>query len=339
MEPLIEKAKHVLFAALGGGGDVASAAMLALAARRLGLRSHVASVVWERLPIDPVPGPVRFSEIVNAKRVGEWILMVTEESRAVRGGRTIAFQAANASKALGEPVWVLDVASGPLGVRRGLEELSVKLGCDVIVGVDVGGDVLATGFEEELWSPLADFIGLAALKELEGVLAVHSPGSDGELRQEYVLRRIALVAERGGYLGARGVTPEDVECLERVLEHVESEASRATLLAAKGAYGLIEIRRGSRTVFVTPLNTITFFLRSEVVAQLNPLVADIASTTSIEVARRRLNERGVYTELDLEEDVYELIVCGKEVSGEALKELKRNRVANIRSRASRLQSV
>jgi hypothetical protein len=166
---------------------------------------------------------------------------------------------------------------------------------------------------------------------------VHSPGSDGELRQEYVLRRIALVAERGGYLGARGVTPEDVECLERMLEHVESEASRATLLAARGAYGLIEIRRGSRTVFVTPLNTITFFLRSEVVAQLNPLVADIASTTSIEEARRRLNERGVYTELDLEEDVYELIVSGKEVSGEALKELKRNRVANIRSRASRLQ--
>jgi hypothetical protein len=286
-----------------------------------------------------VPGPVRFSEVVNAKRVGERILMVTEGSRAVRGGRTIAFQAANASKALREPIWVLDVASGSVGVRRGLEELSVKLGCDAIVGVDVGGDVLATGFEEELWSPLADFIGLAALKELKGVLAVHSPGSDGELRQEYVLRRIALVAERGGYLGARGVTPEDVECLERVLEHVESEASRATLLAARGAYGLIEIRRGSRTVFVTPLNTITFFLKSEVVAQLNPLVADIASTTSIEEARRRLNERGVYTELDLEEDVYELIVSGKEVSGEALKELKRNKVANIRSRASRLQSA
>ena len=332
MEPLIGKAKRVLFAALGGGGDVASAAMLALAARRLGIKSHVASVVWERLPIDPLPGPARFSEIVNAKRVGEWTLMVTEESRAVRGGRAIAFQAANASKALGEPVWVLDVASGPIGVRRGLEELSAELGYDTIVGVDVGGDVLATGFEEELWSPLADFIGLAALERLNGVLAVHSPGSDGELRPEYVLRRIALVAERGGYLGARGVTPEDIESLEGILEHVESEASRATLLAARGAYGLVEIRSGSRTVFVTPLNMITFFLRSEVVAQLNPLAAEIASATSIEEARRRLNERGVYTELDLEEDACELVKSGREVSGEALKELKRSRIANIRAR-------
>jgi len=334
VEPLIGRAKCVLFAALGGGGDVASAAMLALAARRLGLKSYVASVVWERFPIDPIPGPVRVCEIVNAKRVGERALMVTEESRAVRGGRTIAFQAANASRALGEPVWALDVASGPVGVRRGLEELSAELGYDVVVGVDVGGDVLATGFEEELWSPLADFIGLAALKELKGILAVHSPGSDGELRQENVLRRIALAAERGGYLGARGATPEDVESLERILEHVESEASRATVLAARGAYGLVEIRRGSRTVFVTPLNTITFFLSSEVVAQLNPLIAEIASAASIEEARRKLNERGVYTELDLEEDTYELVKSGREVSGEALKELKRRRVASIRYRTS-----
>ena len=330
MEPLMGRARCVLFAALGGGGDVASAAMLALAARRLGLKSHVASVVWERLPIDPLPGPVRFCEIVNAKRVGKWTLMVTEESKAVRGGRAIAFQAANASKALGEPVWVLDVASGPMGVKRGLEELSAELDCDAIVGVDVGGDVLATGFEDELWSPLADFIGLAALKELDGVLAMHSPGSDGELRSEYVLRRVALIAEHGGYLGARGVTPEDVRNLERILEHVESEASRATLLAARGAYGLVEIRSGSRTVFVTPLNMITFFLKSEVVAQLNPLIAEIASATSIEEARRRLNEKGVYTELDLEEDAYELMRSGRNVSGEALKELKRRSITNIR---------
>ena len=331
MEPLIGKASCALFAALGGGGDVASAAMLALAARRLGIKSYVASVVWERLPIDPLPGPVRLNEIVNAKRVGGWTLMVTEESRAIRGGMVIAFQAANASRALGEPVWVLDVASGPVGVRRGLEELSAELGCDAIVGVDVGGDVLATGFEEELWSPLADFIGLAALRELKGVLAVHSPGSDGELRPEYVLKRMALVVERGGYLGARGVTPEDVENLERILEHVESEASRATLLAAKGAYGLVEIRRGSRTVFINPLSMITFFLRSEVVAQLNPLIAEIASATSIEEVRRRLNERGVYTELDLEEDVYELTRGEGEASGEALKRLKMSRIANMRS--------
>lgn len=331
MELFIGKAACTLFVALGGGGDVASAAMLALAARRLGIKSYVASIIWERFPIDPIPGPVRLDEVVNAMKIGDKAIMVTKDSRALRGGRTIAFQAANTSKVLGEPIGVVDVASGCVGVRKGLEELSTYLGCDVIVGVDVGGDVLASGFEEELWSPLADFIGLAALKDVEGVLAVHSPGSDGELNQEYVLKRVALVTEHGGYLGARGVTLEDIENLEKILEHVESEASRVTLLAAKGAYGKVEIRRGSRTVHVTPLNMITFFLKSSVVAGLNPLISELSNTTSIEEARRKLNEKKIYTELDLEEDVYKLMLEGKKPSGETLKKLKRSRIMSWRS--------
>lgn len=331
MELLVGRSTCALFVALGGGGDVASAAMLALAARRLGIKSHVASIIWERLPIDPIPGPVRLNEVVGAMRIGERALMVTKDSRALRGGRTIAFQAANVSKVLGEPIGIVDVASGCVGVRKGLEELSAYLGCDAIVGVDVGGDVLASGFEEELWSPLADFIGLAALKDFNGVLAVHSPGSDGELSPEYVLRRIALAAERGGYLGARGVTLEDLENLERILEHAESEASRATLLAARGVYGEVEIRRGSRTVHVTPLSMITFFLKSSVAAELNSLILELLSTTSIEEARRRLNEKRVYTELDLEEDAYKLIMEGREVSGETLRMLKRSRIMRWRT--------
>ncbi|MEM4846602.1 MAG: DUF1152 domain-containing protein [Thermosphaera sp.] len=331
MELLVGKATCALFVALGGGGDVASAAMLALAARRLGIKSHVASIIWERLPIDPIPGPVRFNEVVGSIRIGEHAMIVTKDSRALRGGRAIAFQAANVSKVLGEPVGVVDVASGCAGVKEGLKELSTYFGCDTILGVDVGGDVLATGFERELWSPLADFIGLAALKDLrdvQGVLAVHSPGSDGELSPEYILRRIALVAERGGYLGARGVTLEDIESLEKILEHVESEASRATLMAAKGAYGKVEIRSGSRTVYVTPLSLITFFLKPRIVAELNPLISELSSTRSIEEARRRLNKRGVYTELDLEEDAYKLMIEGRrEVSGEALKKLKESWLA------------
>ncbi|MEM4576197.1 MAG: DUF1152 domain-containing protein [Candidatus Nezhaarchaeales archaeon] len=329
MELLIGKARQPLFIALGGGGDVASASMLALAARRLGLKAYVASVVWERFSIDPVPGPVRMSEIVNAKKIGDHAMFVTEESKALRGDRVVAFQAANASRALGEPIGVVDIASGYIGVRRGIEELTSYLGCDVVVGVDVGGDVLATGFEEELWSPLADFIGLAAIKDLKGVLAVHAPGSDGELTPRYILKRIALVAAHGGYLGARGITPEDVENLDKLLRHVESEASRVTLMAARGAYGQVKIRRGSRKVQITPLSTITFFLKPETVACLNPLISEVYNTTYVEEAREKLNRKGVYTELDLEEDVYQAIKEGREISGETLIEIKKNKIIKV----------
>lgn len=326
MELLIGRAIRPLFIALGGGGDVASASMLALAARRLGLKAYVASVVWERFSIDPLPGPVRMNEIVNATKIGNHSMVVTEGSKALRGDRIIAFQAANASRALGEPVGIVDIASGYLGVMKGIEELMSYLGCDAVVGVDVGGDVLATGFEEELWSPLADFIGLAAIRDLKGILAVHAPGSDGELAPKYVLKRIALVAASKGYLGARGTSPEDIENLDRILRYVESEASRATLMAARGVYGQVKIRRGSRRVNITPLSTITFFLNPEIVASLNPLISEIYNTTSIEEAREKLNRKGVYTELDLEEDVYQVIKDGIEISGETLIEIKKNKI-------------
>lgn len=84
---LQSKAKCALFFAVGGGGDVASAAMLALATRRLGVKAYVASVAWERFIIDPVPGPIRLVEIVGGRQLGEYSMLVNGDARALRGGR------------------------------------------------------------------------------------------------------------------------------------------------------------------------------------------------------------------------------------------------------------
>lgn len=323
MEPFLGVERCLLFFAVGGGGDVATASMLTLAARRAGLRSFVASVVWERFVIDPVPGPIKFDEISGGRRIGDFSMLVDGNSKAFRGGREVVFQAARASRFLGEPIAIIDLVGGVYGVRRGLEEVLNHFGCETVVAVDVGGDIVATGFEEDLWSPLADFTGLAAVAQLKGVVAVHSPGGDGELPQDYVLKRISLIAEHGGYLGARGITREDVENLEKILEFVESEASLATLLAAKGVWGYASIRKGSREVFISPVNLLTFFLDSTVVASLNPVVKDIENCKSIECARRRLNELGIFTELDLEEEVYRLIQRGVEITGDVLLDIKK----------------
>ncbi|MEM0027524.1 MAG: DUF1152 domain-containing protein [Ignisphaera sp.] len=323
MELFFGGKKCLLFFAAGGGGDVATASMLALAARRLGLRSFVASVVWERFVVDPIPGPIKFDEVSRGRPIGNFSMFVDGNSKAFRGGREVVFQAARVSKVLGEPIAVIDLISGVHGVRKGLEEVLNYFGCETVVAVDVGGDIVATGFEEDLWSPLADFTGLAAVAQLKGVVAVHSPGGDGELAQDYVLKRISLITEHGGYLGARGVTREDVESLEKILEFVESEASRATLLAAKGVWGYASIRKGSREVFISPVNLLTFFLDSTIVASLNPVVKDIENCKSIECARKRLNELGIFTELDLEEEVYRLIQRGVEITGDVLLDIKK----------------
>lgn len=316
--------KGILFIALGGGGDVVSAAMLALAFRRRGVKTKIASIVWERFSIDQVPGPVKFDEIKNAKRIGERSMLATENSRAMRGGKEIAFQAANVSKAIEEEIGIVDINGGAVGLVKGIEELIEFFECDKVVGVDVGGDILSTGFEEDLWSPLADFLGLTALSRLNGVIAVHSLGSDGELTLNYLLKRIALVTRGGGLIGIRGMNRYDVEVLEKILRYAESEASKVPLMAWRGFYGYLKLRNDSRRTFITPLNILTFFLKAKKVAELNPIVRELSNTRSLEEARKVLNEKGIFTELDLEEGLFKIINNGGSITSEIIKEIKKS---------------
>lgn len=316
--------KSTLFIALGGGGDVISAAMLALAFRRTGIKTNIASIVWERFSIDQIPGPIKFNEIKNAKRIGEYSMIVSENSRALRGGKEISFQAANVSKAIKEEIGIVDINSGAIGLERGIKELAEFFKCDKIIGVDVGGDILSTGFERNLWSPLADFLGLAALSKQNGIIAVHSLGSDGELDLKYSLRRIAFIARRGGFLGVRGMNKYDVEILEKILSFAESEASKVSLMAWKGFYGFLKLRNNSRRTFITPLNILTFFLKANIVAKFNPIIKEISSTKSLEEAREILNKKGIFTELDLEEGLFKIINNGGDITSELIKEIRKS---------------
>jgi hypothetical protein len=107
-----------------------------------------------------------------------------------------------------------------------------------------------------------------------------------------------------------------------LLELVESEASRATLLAYRGDYGFIELRGGSRRTYITPLNLLTFLLKSEKVYELNPVAKTLEDTKDIDEARKKLNSLGITTELDLEEEIYKLILKEVRVSGDVLISIK-----------------
>ncbi len=314
----IKPHSSILVTAIGGGGDIASAAMIANILERYNCKTILSSIVWERYIYDPVPGPVRLEEIVNPMTRGEHYVLITGDSYALRGGRVIVPQAVQASRALKRPVYIVDMYSGVEGYVKSLREILDVEGADLVIGVDVGGDSLATGFEEELWSPLADWMGLAALSRLNGILAVHSPGSDGELSQSYVISRVDKVAVRGGFLGVTSMCDLDVEVLEKLLKYINSEASSISLLAYRGFRGMLTVRRGSRSVEVSLFNTMTFYLKAPIVLELVELAKKILYTKSLEEARRVLNKHGIYTELDLEEDLAKLGVKPEELTGDLL---------------------
>src|SRR5205823_6334555 len=101
---------------------------------------------------------------------------------------------------IGEPTLLVDPNGGPQAVGAGLEAAASELGCDVVVLLDVGGDVLAHGDEPGLASPLADAVMIAAAPLVAGarvVGAVFGAGCDGELTPAEVAQPLAEVDAAG----------------------------------------------------------------------------------------------------------------------------------------------
>ena len=108
---------------------------------------------------------------------------------------------------LGRAVVLVDPNGGPAAVAAALVAAAGTSSCDLVVLLDVGGDVLAHGDEPGLASPLADAVLLAAAPHL-------ARGPDRARRRlrrrlrrradaREVLERLAEVAAAGGDLGAR----------------------------------------------------------------------------------------------------------------------------------------
>ena len=290
--------------AIGGGGDIATAAILGESMRNSGARIVLASIVWEHSTVDPEPGPIKLDDFHFIERETENLALGLPGCYAVRAGRLVVPQACRVASVIKQPIYLLEMWRGELGLRQAINDLLQLTSCDTVVGVDVGGDVLATGFEDTVWSPLADQLGLAAIansKANQAIVAVHSIGADGELPLDIMLERLNEVVKLGGYVWARGITREDVELLEKIVEKVETEASRVQLEVWRGKVGTIKLRGGTRTLNATILNLITFLIDARKLYTISPLARAITGTTSLKEAREKMNEMCVFTEYDLEE--------------------------------------
>jgi hypothetical protein len=292
---------------MGGGGDVVGALATAEFARRYDSSAPMlGGLAWERRPIDPVPGPRRADEIEGAEELAPGILRAGPQTR-VRG-RDVFFAESRMSQFLGQPTILIDVGGGPGRVADGLAEVAEKLDLDLVVFIDVGGDVLAHGDEPGLRSPLCDAVMLAAAARLgrrgHAVLGgLFGIGCDAELTPAEVLSRLARVAAEGGLIGARGLTEPVAERLEAAIGLVPTEASAVAVRAFRGEAGSVPIRGGTKTVELSSLAPVTFYLDVEaMIRATGRLAAAVDGAADLEAASRALNEIGVRTELDLERE-------------------------------------
>ena len=308
VDALLAAARRPLLVGVGGGGDVVGALAVAEPLKRVhGARPVVGGTTWERIVVDAHPGPRGLDELDElAEHLGPGAALAGPRTHVAASGVRLA--EARMAELTGEATLLVDPTGGPGAVVAGLEAALGRLGADALVLVDVGGDALAHGHEPGLSSPLCDAVLLAAGAELAErglavIGAVFGPGCDGELEPDEVLERVAEVAAGGGLAGARSLTAPTAELLERAIAHVPTEASAQPLRCFRGETGAAIIRRGRRTVELSPLGALTFFFSVPVaLATAARLAQAVRGAEDLEAANDALHALGVRTELDLERD-------------------------------------
>ncbi len=295
---------RALVLGIGGGGDVVGTIPTARLLEDHGVETVVGGVAWERWVVDPNPGPWPLDEVRNVERVSDAVGLASGDTTTPDG---VAFAETGVAAHYGEQVALLDLSGGVEGVRAGIDDAAAALDADLVVGTDSGGDVLAAGGEEGLASPLADAVCLAALAELEtdAFLGVFGYGSDGELGVEALDAGVERAAERGGLLGAWGLTPRVVSEMEALFADVVTEASRLPVEAARGRLGGRAIRGGSRELSMTPPATVTFYFDPGAVLATSDVGRRVRGTESLAAANRALVDAGYHTELEHERGLAE----------------------------------
>jgi len=306
-DSLLSQSRRPLVLGIGGGGDVVGALATAEASRAEGGLPVLGGVTWERRPIDPAPGPRAETEIEGARRLAPGVLAATGSTRVRESG--VVFAESRMAGLLGEETVLVDATLGPAALADGIAAAAAKLGSDLIVFVDVGGDALAHGDEAGLASPLCDSLMLAAAARLAAAERVHvlgaifGVGCDGELTVAEVLERLAEVAGAGGFAGARGLTPPVAARLRQAVEAIPTEASAQALRCFHGAIGEATIRQGRRTVELSPVGALTFYFDiPAALASAARLAAAVMNARELDHANEILHGAGVRTELDYERD-------------------------------------
>lgn len=287
---------------IGGGGDIVGALAIGRYCESLGTPFELGGVAWERFAVDPYPGPRPIDQIRGGQRLDAAAVLADATTGTEDG---LIFSESRMAGFLNRAVVLLDVTQGATALGDAIVGSANALDCDLVVSVDVGGDVLAHGQEPNLASPLCDAILLAAAvragEHVSGLGAVFGAGCDGELTTSEVLERIAGLARAGAWLGTWSLPADIADELDRAAALVPTEASLQAVRCARGETGDAPIRDGRRHVALGPIGALTFFFDpATAFAAEAPLARAVADAADLDSARDVLEELGVRSELDYE---------------------------------------
>lgn len=251
----------------------------------------VLTYAWDRLLIDPLPGPRGADNFTGLISTTSAVKVVPAEARPLApAGSTLPRLAAE----LPHTFALIDPHHGVEGVTRQLEELLSYLSPTSIDLLDVGGDILARGDEPTLKSPLADALTLAACCRVNAPvrLLVAGPGLDGELPPDDFRPML------GGLVHT--FTAADVSALGTVLDWHPSEATGMLAAAARGARGTCEIRDVGLPVPLTDESPTVHEVDLDDAVTRNQLARALMTTETLDEAEAHSRDICGYSEIDYE---------------------------------------
>ena len=305
-EEILKQNKKAMLIGIGGGGDIVGTLPTAGLLELFDIECVLAGLPWERSVIDPVPGPRQFSEVVNSEKINEGVWTCNKDTATNTG---VLFAESGISKVFDNETLLIDATIGAEKISGYLIDAAEKLGIDLIIGIDVGGDAIAVGDEKGILSPLADSTMIAALykirNNIDTFLGMFGFGSDGELTLEELEASLALLAQNKGILGSWGITQKTLELMNRVIEVVPTEASRSPVRYAEGNFKATTIRSGTVNVDLNYSSTSTIYIDVEVMYEkVSSLSRAVADSDNIMESKKILNDMGIRTEFDIEEERY-----------------------------------
>jgi hypothetical protein len=284
---------RTLIVAAGGGGDAITGAAIA---GRHGTSDApvVMTYSWDRLMVDPLPGPRIAADFAGLHQLAPHVLEVVATTTPIGGaGSSLPRLAAE----LPARLMLLDPGRGVVGLADQIAAAVEFFQLDDIDLVDVGGDVLTNGADSGLRSPLADQLALAACVRtgIPTRLLITGAGLDGEVPA-------AVVGDRVAKLDAQHLPPLDAEAI-RLVRHVfgwhPSEASGLLAAAAAGRRGRVEVRDAGDHVEMADATTMLSAVDAKRAANLTPAV-DLADAASLDEAERIIRETTGISEIAYE---------------------------------------
>lgn len=282
-----------LIVAAGGGGDAVAAAMLHAGLYGDEGPAVVLTYAWERLLIDPVPGPRGYGDFTRLAPLTPTVWSVTPESRSLPPANSTLPRLA---VELPHTFALLDPHNGVEGVTCQLQELVEHLAPSSVDLLDVGGDILARGDEPTLKSPLADALVLAAACRVDAPvrLLVAGPGLDGEIPADE-LRPLL-----GNHVHT--FTADDAESVGGILEWHPSEATAMLAATARGTRGTCEVRDAGLPVPLTDEGPTVHEVQLADALRRNALARAIGTTVTLEEVEEHSREICGFSEIDHERD-------------------------------------